>query len=193
MTDDSALPNDPTATPASTGASEWIVIPNWDRYQHYNDRAPKWIKDHLSQFDDDEYIKLTFAERGLLSGLRLAYAASDGRLPKNAASVSQRLRRRVTNRQLNALRDAGFIEVCASRPVSLTRARERALEEKNLEEKNSDRASAQEQEQPPTPRTTNGELEPAGVTVDADMLRLARGWLKDHGADDATTDDDQWF
>jgi len=132
----------------------WIVIPNWDRYQHYADRAPAWIKDHASQLDDDEYISLTFAQRGLLSGIRLAYAASDGRLPKNTLRVSSRLGQRVTERQLNALRDAGFIDISASRPVSLTRARERALEEKRREEEKK-RPRASKREGKPEPGRQN--------------------------------------
>ena len=157
----------------------WIVIPNWSRYQHYSDRAPAWIKDHISQLDDDEYVKLTNSQRGLLSGLRLMFAASDGRLPKSASGVSHRLRCKVSERQLDALADAGFIEFRASRPLALTRARERALEEKNLEEKNKPRAHTREGKPQTTRQNAAGyqQHQPDDQTPDRLPLELVETYL----------------
>jgi hypothetical protein len=178
--------------------TEWIVIPNWSRYQHYNDRAPAWIKDHLSQLNDDTYVELSLSQRGLLANLRLLYAASDGRCKKSALSVSQKLGQRVTERQLDALRDAGFIQFSASRPLALTRARERALEEKREEKIKAGRASTRTSKSTPpadvarqnaTAYTPNGEPETLSAAVDAEMLALAHGWLGDHTSTSSTTDD----
>ena len=33
----------------------WIVIPNWDKFQHYKDRHAPWLKDYVDQLDRDEY------------------------------------------------------------------------------------------------------------------------------------------
>ena len=39
----------------------WIVIPNWDKFQHYKDRDPVWIKLYLELNSRDDWRRLTFA------------------------------------------------------------------------------------------------------------------------------------
>jgi hypothetical protein len=108
--------------------SGWIVVRNWERFQHYRDRDPLWIKNYTALLANEDYLRLPAATRGLLHGLWIAYGASNGQLPNNTRSLSSRLRQRVTKRQLELLNHAGFIEVSASKPLALTRSREEETE-----------------------------------------------------------------
>ena len=59
----------------------WIVIPNWDKFQHYSDRNAPWIKDYVDQLDRDEYLSLSAGTRALLSDVRKLYARRAGQVP----------------------------------------------------------------------------------------------------------------
>jgi hypothetical protein len=163
----------------------WIVIPNWDRFQHYKDRDPTWIKDYVSQLDDDDWLSLSLTERGALQVLRLLYARADGKLLTSRAAEAINFRGAHVARILERLNETGLLELRASKPLALARSREKRREEKK------DRASALAEN--PTP---NGDPERVGVAVDEDMLRLARGWLTEHPssrpADGAAIADDEW-
>ncbi len=98
-------------------ADRWIVIPGWDKFQHYHDRSPKWIKDYIEQLDRDEYLALTFAERGILQDIRKLYSRRSLTLPGNTRELSRVLGQRLSGKQLQRLVDAGYIEIVASKPV----------------------------------------------------------------------------
>src|SRR3954464_2380722 len=72
-------------------AERWIVIPNWDRFQHYKDRNPSWIKGYVELLNDTEFRRLTFPQRGLLFGIWLLYASTRREVPHSAAWLAHRL------------------------------------------------------------------------------------------------------
>ena len=37
----------------------WIVVPNWDKFQHYNDREPAWIKLYTELNASDDWLDLS--------------------------------------------------------------------------------------------------------------------------------------
>ena len=96
----------------------WITIPNWRRFQHYKDRNPKWIKVYTELMSDPAFLALTYAQRGLLMSLWLEYANSRAALRLRAGWTATALGSRVYDAQLEALSDAGFIEVSASKPLA---------------------------------------------------------------------------
>jgi hypothetical protein len=98
---------------------EWIVIPNWQRFQHYKTRNPPWIKNYRELLHKDEYLDLPLAARGLLHGLWLAYAEWDGRLRVSDLGTAMG-HLRDTHGTLGRLNDAGLLDVVASRPLSLS-------------------------------------------------------------------------
>lgn len=110
----------------------WIVIPNWDRFQHYKDRDPSWIKVYLELFNRDDYLRLTPTSRALLHGIWGLYALSHGRL--RASRVPQALNMRASSVQWESLVQAGFIELSASESVPLTRSRENFVLKKEEED-----------------------------------------------------------
>jgi hypothetical protein len=108
----------------------WIEVRNWNRFQHYRDRVPTWIKNNLELLHDENYLALPPGTRAILHGIWLEYASARCRLPLDTRSLSARLRLRVTMRQLERLNHAGFITFSAS---SRARARSRDLEKEVLE------------------------------------------------------------
>ena len=122
----------------------WIIIRNWQRYQHRDARCARvlpWIKEYTEQLHDDDYRGLTMAERGLLGGIRQLFAASDGRLTANTRDLTRALNAHVYGRQLKRLCDAGFIEIVDSKPARMS-ASAPAGKGASLEERREDIASS---------------------------------------------------
>ena len=104
----------------------WIVIPGWSKFQHYPDnRGIVWVKDYLDQLDRDDYMDLTLAERGLLADLRKLFARRRGLVHADAKLLSRALTVRVTQKHLDSLNDAGFIQIVASKPLAQKRSKKR--------------------------------------------------------------------
>ena len=102
----------------------YIYIPNWDGphgFQHYGKRRPSWIKNYLDLLDNDAYLDLSLADRGVLHAIwmlvarvgqgRCIYSASYLQKQCNAPAGHMRL-------SLERLNHAGFIEVRASRALA---------------------------------------------------------------------------
>lgn len=164
----------------SDGEGPWVVIPNWGRFQHYSDRDPTWIKDYVSQLEDDDWLKLTSAARGVLTTARLMYAASDGKLTLRRLKAALKSGNRRLEVNLASLNDAGLIRFSASKPLALARSREKRSEEKT------DRASAQ----PPNPGPSTAPNDPERLPIGDVLAGLAEssefltGWLNEHNGDE---------
>jgi hypothetical protein len=98
--------------------TQWIEVIGWDRFQHYRDRGPLWIKTYVRLLDDDAYLSLTQHRALLLHRLWLQYAISDRTLRDDTRNLSRRCAMKVTRSDLDALCDAGFIRVAASKPLA---------------------------------------------------------------------------
>jgi hypothetical protein len=106
--------------------NEWIVVPNWDKFQHYIDRDPVWIKVYTELNSRDDFLELTPSGRGLLLTIWLEYARSRGRLRAKTVLLLCGPHSRYAH--LKPLVDAGYIQLSAS-PRAL--AREEVKREKN--------------------------------------------------------------
>ena len=104
----------------------WIVVRNWDKFQHYSNRDPAWIKFYTSLNAEDEWRQLSFAQRGLLASIWAEYARSKGRL--RVIALGQLVGQRVDKRTLEALNHAGFIAIVASKPLALKREEKKKKE-----------------------------------------------------------------
>lgn len=119
--------------------SGWIVIPRWEEFQHRDaDRVavPTWIKTFTRLLSDQAYLDLTAAQRAVLHGIWLEYARTRRELPVSTTSLSRRLNLRVTQKTLDSLNHAGFIDISASKPArnhaSTTASTEKRREEEPL-------------------------------------------------------------
>jgi hypothetical protein len=100
----------------------WIVVPNWETFQHYGDRTPPWIKVYTELNSNGAWCDLSDAERGLLVSIWIEYARSRGVL--STTKVPSKVGQRSRKRQFERLNDAGFIQLSASKPLALARSRE---------------------------------------------------------------------
>lgn len=91
---------------------DFIVVPNWKRFQHYKDRNPPWIKVYTELLHDPDYLGLSLASKGLLLQIWLVYSQTNGRL--TADTLRRVCRAGWGYPQLVSLNDAGFIKVSAS-------------------------------------------------------------------------------
>lgn len=169
---------------------KWIVIPNWDKFQQYHNRDPVFIKDYREQLLRDEYRQLSFHLRGILQGLRLSYAATNGQLRDNTVALTRQLGHRVTRRDLESLNHAGLIRFRASKPLALTRSREKRVSSKEETQREESRRRAPSATTPPA-HEKNGKAQAAAykqnaaahiepVEVDPAAIEQARAWLKAH-------------
>jgi len=72
--------------------SGFLAVKNWERYQHYRDRRPPWIKLHSQILNDVIFCKLPAASRGLLMCIWVLAAEDDGRVVCDEESLRFRLR-----------------------------------------------------------------------------------------------------
>lgn len=95
---------------------KYLSVKNWDKFQHYRDRNPVWIKLYLDLLDDYGFAQLSDAERGQLVMIWLLAARSDGVIPDDPKWIAQRIGAsgRVSLRRLT---EAGFL--CVAEPEQL--------------------------------------------------------------------------
>lgn len=95
-----------------TRQRRFIVIPNWDDFQHYKkDRTPPWIKVHNKMLDDYEFTtQLTDAQRYHLVGLWLLASRTKNRIPFDTAWIAKHVSA-TSPIDLSVFVDLGFIEI----------------------------------------------------------------------------------
>jgi hypothetical protein len=103
---------------------QWIVISKWDRFQHYGNRTPPWIKIYTELLDDPNFSRLTHTERSTLLGLWLQYARSRRAIPLDTRWITRAINANVTRKTLESLNHAGFITFSASKPLASRASRE---------------------------------------------------------------------
>lgn len=162
-------------------ADGYIVVRNWERFQHYRDRTPPWVKTYTELLDDDAYRRLPGATRAVLHGVWMAYAKSRRTLPASTLELTRRLGLRVSGRQLEALVQAGFIDIVASTALaerlhdaSASRAREEKEEEKDSPYP-AERGNGTPRERGENPRALG--TNPRAVAKRTQPERNARRWI----------------
>lgn len=88
-----------------------LVPKNWDKFQHYKDRNPPWIKIHKAQLDDPDFMSLSLASIGLAQLLwLLASESKDGSFDASMRNLVFRLRKTETEirKLVTPLINSGF-------------------------------------------------------------------------------------
>ena len=75
--------------------------------------APPWIKIYPRLLDEPRFMALTPETRMLLVGLFMLFSRTRGTVTKDTRNLSRQLSQRVTDRQLQALNEAGWIRFCS--------------------------------------------------------------------------------
>lgn len=171
----------------------YIWMRNWERFQHYKDRTPDWIKAYTELMSSDDYLRLSLGRRGILHGLWLEFASSRRRLLLDTAIISRRLNGRVTMADIDSLNHAGFLEIVASgvlaeREQAYSRAlasrapaRSREPEPEEEKEKEPDQTRTSTRDQTTSSASNGAGLDPQ---TELELVELMH-WIGDH-ADDQT-------
>ncbi len=95
---------------------QFIQVVDFDKFQHYRDRTPPWIKLHRSILDDWRLLELPEADRWQLLGLYLLASECDNLIPYRPAWIKQRLSltRPIALKTLIALKYVRLLEHDAS-------------------------------------------------------------------------------
>ena len=91
--------------------SEWIVIPNWEKFQHRSDRSLPWLKLYIELEGRDDWRQLSLAARGLLVCIWIEYRRSKGLL--RSSDIPGRVAQKFPRRTLDSLVAAGFVQLSA--------------------------------------------------------------------------------
>jgi hypothetical protein len=129
-------------------------VKNFEKFQHYRDRSPPWIKLYNELLDDYDFGLLPDASKMHLIAIWLLASRSGNKLPFDAAWVSRRINATEAV-NLTLLVDCGFIltdqelhnaEHIASKPLAKCLSREREETERENIEKEREREKARARE-----------------------------------------------
>lgn len=98
----------------------WISVRNWRKFQHYDPakRPPLWIKVYGDLLHNDDFLNLTAHRRGVLVTIWLEYALSKTCLRLDVKLLNSRLGLNTKMSDYEALENAGFIDILASKPLA---------------------------------------------------------------------------
>lgn len=119
---------------------EYLRVRNWDKFQHYKDRNPPWIKLQRSLLHDYQYQCLQDASKAHLVGLWLLASQTDNKIPNDPEWVARQIG--ATEKvDLKLLIDNRYIECYqdASKPIAKRspEAEAEAEEEKDIRQSES--------------------------------------------------------
>lgn len=97
-----------------------IRVRNWDRFQHYKDRNPPWIKLHTCLLEDDDFEVLHSAAKAHLMLIWLLASRRDNVLPISPEWIAKKISEPEVD--LAELVEAGFLEVVTTDGRVLTTA-----------------------------------------------------------------------
>lgn len=87
---------------------DYISIKNWEKFQHYKDRSPPWIKLHREILDDYEFSSLSDEAKCHVMLIWVLASQNDNKLPADPAWLKKRLG--VTSKiDINHLIKHGFL------------------------------------------------------------------------------------
>ena len=84
----------------------WIVIPGWERFQHYKDRNPPWVKLYTELNSRAEWVSLSWQQRGIQTTIWAEYARAHAQL--RVKDVAKLCDQPLRTQHLKALVDVGF-------------------------------------------------------------------------------------
>ena len=113
---------------------DYLRVRNWDKFQHYKDRTPPWIKLHRDLLNDYEFSCLQDASKAHLMLFWLLASQVENKIPNDLEWIEKRLGTN-TKIDITLLIDKGFLvlEQDDSKPLA-TRYTETYKEEKYKEE-----------------------------------------------------------
>lgn len=69
----------------------YLYVKNWQKFQHYKDRNPPWIKLHRLLLDDYEFASLPDKSKAHLILIWIFASSNEGRVPSDAGFLARKL------------------------------------------------------------------------------------------------------
>jgi hypothetical protein len=112
--------------------NKFFTVPTLQRWQHYKDRCPPWIKLHRDVFNDYKFSQLSDSSKGHLMLIWLLASQMDNRVPCDQKWIAQKIG--ATNKiDLDELQRAGFIEMIQDASATLADCQQSAMRETERE------------------------------------------------------------
>lgn len=97
--------------------TEYLSVKNWDEFQQYKDREPKWIKIYRSLLMDYKYEQLSDSEFGALVKIWLLASQMDNHIPNDPGFIQRKCGLSQKPNidkylQLDFLKVNGFVQDC---------------------------------------------------------------------------------
>ena len=114
-----------------------LRVKNWERFQHYRDRNPPWIKLHFSLISSSDWVALEDASRVLAVACMLIASRNEGQIDGSPTGLAYLKRVAYLNSEpeLKPLIECGFLEP-ASKALALAQANARPETEDLTETEN---------------------------------------------------------
>lgn len=90
--------------------TQFLSVKDWDKFQHYKDRQPPWIKLHRELLDNYEFTCLQDASKAHLMLIWLLASQLDNRVPNDAGWIARRIGA-LSTVNIKLLIDKGFLVV----------------------------------------------------------------------------------
>lgn len=164
----------------------YFRVKNFERFQHYKDRNPVWIKFYNELLDDYEFGRLSDASKWHLCAIWLLASRYNNRVPLDSKWIQGRIN--ATDKvDLNALEKAGFIERITDdipeeiqcRSNLLAETEKPAMPEKEREREKEKEHTGAARFVPPTLEQVSAYVKQAGLSVDAEAFVdhfTSNGW-----------------
>lgn len=159
--------------------ARWIIVNGWEDFQHpdvlRSSSTPAWIKVYTRLLSDDDYLSLTLAQRGLLHGIWIEYARSNGCLTDVRTRVQLATNRgesAALRTNLEALNEAGFITFSASKPQAASK-QAASLDKRREENPLPPTSPASKTRRPRTSQPTHEEVNPYVCGINGCTVRHA--------------------
>lgn len=70
---------------------KFLLVKNWDKFQHYGDRTPPWIKLYNSLLEDFDFAELPDQAKAHLVGIWLLASRLGGKVPNDAKFIASKI------------------------------------------------------------------------------------------------------
>ena len=91
--------------------TNFLSVKDWDKFQHYRDRNPPWIKLHTSLLEDYDFATLPGVAKGQLLLMWLLAARTDNKIPNDRVWIAHSLRIPAKSLEIEMLVDGGWLIV----------------------------------------------------------------------------------
>lgn len=92
----------------------YLKVKNWDKFQHYKDRRPPWIKLYSEILNDRSFSLLSMSLRGVLMQLWVLASENNGFVLFCTDEISFRLRATIKDGDLKKIINSGLLSVVDS-------------------------------------------------------------------------------